>query len=83
MIVQICVGSSCHIKGSHDIVELMKSAIEDHRLEDEIVLAGCFCTGNCSREGITIQVDDDIITGVTVDGFDAFFQKNILERLNG
>ncbi len=83
MIVQICVGSSCHIKGSHAIVELMKTAIEDHRLEEEIVLAGCFCTGNCSREGITIQVDDDIVTGVTVDGFDAFFKKNILERLKG
>ncbi len=83
MIVQICVGSSCHIKGSHAIVELMKNAIEDHRLEEEIVLAGCFCTGNCSREGITIQIDDDIVTGVTVDGFDAFFKENILERLKG
>ncbi len=83
MIVQICVGSSCHIKGSHQIVELMKNAIEDHALEDEIVLAGCFCTGNCSREGITIQVDDDVITGVTVQSFDAFFEKNILERLKG
>ena len=83
MIVQICVGSSCHIKGSHQIVELMKNAIEDHALEDEIVLAGCFCTGNCSREGITIQVDDDVITGVTVQSFDAFFEKNIFERLKG
>ena len=83
MIVQNCVGSSCHIKGSHRIVELMKNAIEDHALEDEIVLAGCFCTGNCSREGITIQVDDDVITGVTVQSFDAFFEKNILERLKG
>ncbi len=83
MIVQICVGSSCHIKGSHQIVELMKNAIEEHALEDEIVLAGCFCTGNCSREGITIQVEDDIISGVTVDSFDAFFEKNILERLKG
>jgi NADH:ubiquinone oxidoreductase subunit E len=62
---------------------MMKNAIEDHALEDEVVLAGCFCTGNCTREGITIQVDDDVITGVTVQTFDAFFEKNILERLNG
>ena len=83
MIVQICVGSSCHIKGSHRLVELMNNAIENHALEDEIVLAGCFCTGNCSREGITIQVYVDVITGVTVQSFDAFFETNILERLKG
>lgn len=83
MIVQICVGSSCHIKGSYQIVELMKNAIEDYALEDDVVLAGCFCTGNCTREGITIQVDDDVITGVTVQAFDTFFKKNILERLKG
>ena len=83
MIVQICVGSSCHIKGSYQIVELMKNAIEDYALEDDVVLAGCFCTGNCTREGITIQVDDDVITGVTVQTFDTFFKKNILERLKG
>ncbi len=83
MIVQICVGSSCHIKGSHKIVELMKNAIEEHRLEEEIVLAGCFCQNKCAREGVTIQVDDDIISGVTEEGFEAFFKENILERLNG
>ena len=83
MIVQICVGSSCHIKGSYQIVELMKNAIEDHALEDEVVLAGCVCSGHCTREGITIQVDDDVITGVTVQTFDTFFEKNILERLKG
>ena len=82
MIVQICIGSSCHIKGSHDIVALMKKAVEDYALEDEIVLAGSFCIGKCNREGVTIQVDDDIYTGITVRGFDAFFKEQILGRLN-
>lgn len=82
MIVQICIGSSCHIKGSHDIVALMKKAVEDYALEDEIVLAGSFCIGKCNREGVTIQVDDDVYTGITVRGFDAFFKEQILGRLN-
>lgn len=81
MIVQICVGSSCHIKGSHEIVELMKKAVEDHALEDEVVLAGCFCTNHCSRLGVTIQVDDDVHTGITVENFDTFFRDNILEKI--
>ncbi len=82
MIVQICVGSSCHIKGSHEIVSLMKKAVEEYSLEEEVVLAGSFCIGKCNREGVTIQVDDDVFTGITVRGFDAFFKEQILGRLN-
>ena len=31
MIIQICVGSSCHLKGSADIVQLMQKAVEEKR----------------------------------------------------
>ena len=82
MIVQICVGSSCHIKGSHEIVELMKKAVEDYALEDEVILAGSFCIGKCNREGVTIQVDDDVFTGIPVRGFDAFFKEQILGKID-
>ena len=29
LFVQVCVGSSCHLKGSQDIVELFEKAIEE------------------------------------------------------
>ena len=61
MIVQICVGSACHIKGSEKIVELFQNAIAKNGLENEITLAGSFCTGRCNREGVTVIVDDEII----------------------
>lgn len=81
MIVQICVGSSCHLKGSERIVELFQSAIADHKLEDDITLAGSFCTGKCNRVGVTITVDDDIYTGVTPENFGTFFEDKILRPL--
>ena len=79
MIVQVCIGSSCHIKGSHDIVELLKAAIEKNNLQDEITLAGSFCIGKCNRVGVTVQVNDDIHVGVTRENFREFFKKNILD----
>ena len=82
MIVQICVGSSCHIKGSHEIVELMKKAVEEHALEDEVVLAGSFCIGKCNREGVTVQINDEIFVGLTIHKFDDFFKEHILKVLN-
>lgn len=82
MIIQVCVGSSCHLKGSPEIVELLQKAIEEYHLYDEITLAGSFCTGKCNRIGVTIQVDDDIHTGVTKENFKEFFNSCVLDAIN-
>lgn len=78
MVIQICVGSSCHLKGSPEIVELLTAAIKEHNLENEITLTGSFCIGKCNRTGVTIQVDDTIHTGVTRESFKEFFNDNVL-----
>ena len=80
MIVQICVGSSCHIKGSPEIVELLQNAIEEHNLVNEITLAGSFCIGKCNRIGVTVQVDEEIHTGITKENFKEFFEQHILSK---
>ena len=81
MTIQICVGSSCHLKGSEQIVELFQKAIEERNLADKITLAGSFCIGRCNREGVTVQIDDEIITGVTPETFENFFETEILPKL--
>ena len=81
MIIQVCVGSSCHLKGSPEIVELLQKAVSEHHLETQITLAGSFCTGKCNRIGVTVQVDDDIHTGVTKENFKEFFQNNVLNKI--
>ncbi len=81
MIVQICVGSSCHLKGSEQIVELMQKAVTENHLETEITLAGSFCTGQCNRVGVTVIVDDETYTGVTPEAFNEFFKTNILDKV--
>lgn len=81
MIIQVCVGSSCHLKGSQEIVELFQKAIEDYRLQDTVTLAGSFCIGRCNRIGVTVQIDDNIYTGVTTEGFKEFFSENVLNKL--
>ena len=81
MIIQICVGSSCHIKGSAEIVELLQNAVAEHHLENDVTLAGSFCTGKCNRVGVTIQVDDEVHTGVTKEGFKEFFAEKVLAKL--
>lgn len=80
MIIQICVGSSCHLRGSERIAQLCQEAIKEHRLEQEITLAGSFCTGKCNQTGVTVQVDDDTFTGVTPETFRYFFEEHVLKK---
>lgn len=82
MIVQICVGSSCHLKGSEQIVALLQQALKDRQLEDEVTLVGSFCIGQCNRVGVTVQVDDDVHTGITPESFSEFFREHILSKIS-
>ena len=79
LLVQICVGSSCHLKGSREIVELFEQAVEEHNIADKVVLSGSFCIGECNRFGVTVQINDDIHVGITRENFREFFKKNILD----
>ena len=82
MIIQICVGSSCHLKGSAEIVELFRNAVEEYHLETEVTLAGSFCTGKCNRIGVTVQIDDEVYPGLTKEGFKEFFNDKVLAVVN-
>lgn len=81
LFVQICVGSSCYIKGSQEIVELFQNAVAEHGIADDVVLSGNFCIGKCNRVGVTIQVNDDIHVGITKENFREFFNKYILDAI--
>lgn len=81
MNIYICVGSSCHIKGSYDIIQLMKEAVATHHLEEKVNLSAAFCLGRCT-DGVTVKIDEDLICGVSRDSFPDFFENQVLPRLN-
>jgi len=72
------VGSSCYLKGSQEIVELLEDSVKAHGLSEEVVLSGSFCIGKCNRVGVTIQVNDDVHVGITRENFREFFREHIL-----
>ena len=82
MIIQICVGSSCYLKGSKELAELFQKEIEERSLNADITLAGCFCPGKCNREGVTVIVDDTTYIGVTPATFREFFEEHVRKPLS-
>lgn len=80
MDVYVCIGSSCHLKGSYDIINAFKRLIAENHLEDKISLNASFCLGHC-QDGVTIKVNDRIVTGLSVDNVEQKFQDEILKEL--
>ena len=70
MKITVCIGSSCHIKGSRHVVEELRQLISSHNLEDQVELAGTFCLGRC-QEGVCVTVDGEFhsVTPATVQEF--------------
>ena len=81
MIISVCVGSSCHLKGSYDVIELFKSALASNNLEDKVTLKATFCLGKCGVAGVTVKIDNEIITGVTTENFNEIFKTNVLAKI--
>ena len=81
LVIQVCVGSSCHLKGSHTIVKLMKKAIAENNLQDKVELKATFCLGKCGVAGVSVKIDNEIITGVTKENFNEIFKTNVLAKL--
>ncbi len=79
MKVTVCIGSSCHLKGSRNVVERLKELIEEKQLGDKVELAGTFCMGNCQKD-VCVTVDDNVFS-ITPEGVDAFFQSEVVEKL--
>ena len=79
--IQICIGSSCHLKGAPESVRLLQKYIKDNSCEDRIALTGTLCAGRCNRDGVTVTVGDDVYTGVTPEGFDAFWNDKIVPAM--
>ncbi len=80
MKVTICVGSSCHIKGSRSVVEQLQYLIKENRLTDKVELSGSFCMGKC-QQGVCVTVDGEFFS-VSPDTVASFFEKNILEKVD-
>ena len=79
MKIKVCIGSSCHLKGSRQVVEQLQGLIAQKGLEDKIELAGTFCMNNCQNGGC-VSCEDQICS-VTPETVEQFFNSEVLPRL--
>ena len=79
MKITVCIGSSCHIKGSRQVVAQLQQLIAEHDLGDKVELGGTFCMGQC-QQGVCVTVDDSFHS-VTPETVEAFFTNEVLAKV--
>lgn len=79
MKITVCIGSSCHIKGSRQVVEGLQNLIKENSISDKVELGGTFCMGKC-QQGVCVTVDDEFHS-VTPETVEDFFRKEVLAKV--
>ena len=79
MTITICIGSSCHLKGSRTIIQKLEELITECHLNDKIELNGSFCMGECSN-GVCVKINDELFS-VSPETVNTFFENEVLRRL--
>lgn len=77
--ITVCIGSSCHIKGSRQVVEALQNLIAENDLGEKVELGGTFCMGKC-QQGVCVTVGDTFHS-VTPDNVAEFFKNEVLAKV--
>ena len=77
--ITVCIGSSCHIKGSRQVVERLQELIAQNNLGDKVDLGGTFCMGQC-QQGVCVTVNDEFHS-VSPETVEEFFANEVLAKV--
>jgi NADH:ubiquinone oxidoreductase subunit E len=81
MTVSVCVGSSCHLKGSRQVIDRLRELLSGYGLTDSIELEAALCMDNCMN-GVCVTVDGKPYS-LSPDTTEEFFRTELLARAAG
>lgn len=76
MEITICIGSSCHLRGSREIISRLEKLVKEYSLQDKVELKGSFCMEQC-QQGVCVTVDG-ALHSLAPDDTEAFFNNYVL-----
>ncbi len=79
MKITVCIGSSCHLKGSRQVVQTLQRLIAEHQLQEQVELSGTFCLNNC-QHGVSVTLDGELLS-LSPETTESFFAKRVLPNV--
>jgi len=80
--IYLCVGSSCYVRGSEQVAQILQNAIAAHDLQGQVDIVGTFCLESCSM-GVTLRIGEQVFDGICPEEAQAFFEREVLPRVDG
>lgn len=77
--LNVCVGSSCHLKGSYNVIQVFQQLVEEQSLHDQIEMKAQFCVKQCQK-GVSVSIGEDVFS-ITPETAREFFKDSILPLL--
>ncbi len=82
LVIQVCVGSSCFLRGSKNVIAEIENLIAHYRLDDIVTLKGIFCLERCS-DGVTVMIGKKTYTNITCENIVELFENEVFSALYG
>ncbi|RKD32074.1 (2Fe-2S) ferredoxin domain-containing protein [Thermohalobacter berrensis] len=76
-VINVCVGSACHLKGAYNVINKLQDLIKERNLEDKVEVKAAFCLGECTK-AVAVKVDNGEIISVQEDNVEQFFNNHII-----
>lgn len=77
LIITICVGSSCSLRGSDELAAELQHLIKKEQLDGLVDIVGAFCMDTCSK-GVSVRVGERAFSGITPAHASEFFYQEVL-----
>lgn len=81
VIVNVCIGSACHLKGAYNVIKGLQQIIEKRNLSKKITIKAAFCLGECTK-AVSVRVDEDKVVSVEEGAVEEFFETHIVGRIS-
>ena len=77
--VTVCVGSSCHVRGSRVVLKRFAEIIKTEKLDNKVALLGCFCMERCG-ESMNWKFNDEDISSGSADEAEKTLRSKLAEE---
>jgi len=76
--ITVCVGSSCHIRGSRAVLQRFEKIIKTEDLDQELALVGSFCMERCG-ERMNWKFNDEDLSSSSTEEAEKTLRGKLLE----
>ncbi len=80
VVVEVCVGSSCHQKGSYEVIQALQEFIKTENLEEKVELKAKFCLGEC-MQGVSMRVDGKPVLNANPQNIQEIIENEIKTKI--